>query len=139
MTEVRFRLVLFCIFWTCFIIPQWCKVMTQIILALTFMSTRLIHVHGGGWGSTPLLDGLTPFLKVDPPGWLIPLRVFPKIFGNKNAIISKNYPRKIDPPFRNFGLCSKDPPPWKKSHPHVCLGYYFSTHMYIGHPDTIQN
>ena len=74
-------------------------------------------------GSLLLLDSLNLLLlKVDPPGWSTPLWGFPKIFGNKNAIILKNAPEKIWPPFRNLGLCSTDPPHQgqKKSHTHVC-------------------
>ena len=43
---------------------------------------------------------LPPFLKVQlqPQDDKPPIRGFPKIFGNKNAIISENSPRKIDPP-----------------------------------------
>ena len=64
---------------------------------------------------------LPPFLKVDPPGWHTPIRGFPKIFGNKNAIISENSFGQLTPPFRNLGLCSTDPPPWKNSMPTYAL------------------
>ena len=40
-----------------------------------------------------------------------PIRGFPKIFGNKNAIISENSPRKIDPPSEILAYVVK-------THPH---------------------
>ena len=58
-----------------------------------------MRVHMGG-GHLPPGTGLTPFLKVDPPGLTTPFRGFPKKIGNKNAMISKNSTgkiRKIDP------------------------------------------
>ena len=73
----------------------------------------ITYLAGDGGGAVdgrapPLLDGLTPSPAL---GCNTPIRGFPKIFGNKNAIKTENSPGKIDPPFRNLGLCSKDPPP----------------------------
>ena len=63
-------------------------------------------------GVTPLLDGFPPPFESPPQDEQTPIRRFPKIFGNKNAMISDNSPGKIDPPpFRNLGLCCTDLPP----------------------------
>ena len=91
--------------------PEW------LVLLLLLLHT---WAWEGGLGDPPYSRWpYPPFRKWTHQDDIPPIQGFPKIFGNKNAIISKNSPRKIDPPFRNFGLCSKDPPPWKKSHAHV--------------------
>ena len=97
------------------------------IFEITTFHTWAWGVGGGSY--PPSRPPYPPIQKssyhISPPY----LRGFPKIFGNKNAIISENSPRKIDPPFRNFGLCSKDLPPWKKSHAHV---WFYSIIMILG-------
>ena len=72
---------------------------TYIQITIKFDSFWVYKTHvcmRVGRGSTPNLEDLT--FESRPTRVNYPLRGFPKIFGNKNAIISENSPGKINPP-----------------------------------------
>ena len=84
--------------------------MLGILNSKTYVTSRYDHTRG--WGRGEVMGGATPsLLKVHPQDHIPPIRGFPKIYGNKNAIISENSSRKINPPPFQNGLCSKDSPP----------------------------